>query len=272
MDGGYTNEMAGSASVREASRDPGLERAIQAAGGVAELARRLGIAQPSVSAWKRVPADRIVAVADATGLDRIAIRPDLFTDGERVVDEIDVARAREYALLARLTLKAADAPLLRALAGLRGDATPLGMARIALAHAAAATTAEAAGHAFFDVFIGVGRGEILPYASFYRTGFLHERPLADVRETLAALGVQRAANVFEPEDHIGTLCEVMSALAGGQLPCDDAGEAFFRAHVTPWAARLFTDLAGCTAPFYRAVGALGLAFIEIETEAFELPT
>jgi TorA maturation chaperone TorD len=264
--------MAGTASVREGVRDTGLERAIHAAGGVGELARRLGIAQPSVSAWKRIPADRVAAVAEATGLDRTALRPDLFADVARAVDEIDAARAREYALLARLTLKAPDAALLRALAGLRGDATPLGLARIGLAQAAAATTAEEAGHAFFDTFIGVGRGEILPYASFYRTGFLHERPLADVRAALRDLGVQRAENVFEPEDHVGTLCEVMAGLAGGTLPCDDSGKQFFRAHLAPWAARLFADLEGCGAPFYRAIGGLGRAFIEIETEAFELPT
>jgi len=33
-------------------RDAGLERAIDAAGGVAELARKIGIAQPSVSNWR----------------------------------------------------------------------------------------------------------------------------------------------------------------------------------------------------------------------------
>jgi TorA maturation chaperone TorD len=263
--------MASGASVRDTARDQGLERAIHATGGVGELARRLGIAQPSVSAWKRVPADRVAAVAQATGLSRDALRPDLFAAG-RDVDDIDVARAREYALLARLTLKAPDPALLRALGGLRGDGSALGLARIGLAQAAAATDADTLGHAFFGVFIGVGRGEILPYASFYRTGFLHERPLAEVRAALAELGVERAEGVFEPEDHIGTLCEVMAGLSGGSLPCDDAGEKFFRAHLEPWAAKLFADLEACSAPFYRAVGAHGRAFFEIESEAFALPS
>lgn len=261
--------MAGSATVREGARDSGLDRAIHAVGGVGELARRLGISQPSVSAWKRVPADRVGAVAAATGLDRAILRPDLFASS--AIDEVDAARAAEYSLLARLTLKAPDTALLRGLATLRGDATPLGLARIGLAEAAAATDAEAAGRDFFDVFIGVGRGEVLPYASFYRTGFLHERPLAEVRGALAALGVARADDVAEPEDHFGTLCEVMAGLAGGTIACGDSGEAFFRAHLQPWAVRLCADLEACSSAFYRAAGAYGRAFFEIESEAFDLP-
>jgi len=256
--------------MREGSRDAGLDRAIHAAGGVGELARRLGISQPSVSAWKRVPADRVGAVAAATGLDRAALRPDLFVS-TTAADEIDAARSAEYALLARLTLKAPDSALLRALGGLRGDATPLGLARIGLAQAAAATDAEAAGRDFFDVFIGVGRGEVLPYASFYRTGFLHERPLAEVRTALAALGIARAENVAEPEDHVGTLCEVMAGLCAGAIASDDAGQGFFEAHLEPWAVRVFADIEASSSAFYRAVGAYGRAFIEIESEAFDLP-
>lgn len=262
--------MAGSATTREGARDAGLERAIHAAGGVGELARRLGIAQPSVSTWKRVPAERVAAVAAATGLDRIVLRPDLFTPAQPV-DEMDAARAGEYALLARLLLRSPDAALLRGLAQLRGDATPLGLARIALAEAAAATDADGVGGEFFDVFIGLGRGEVLAYASFYLTGFLHERPLAELRAALAGLGVARADDLAEPEDHIGILCEVMAGLAGGSLGSDNSGEAFFRAHLLAWAERLFADLEACSSAFYRAVGAYGRRFFEIETEAFSLP-
>lgn len=265
--------MTGSTSSRDVERDAGLEEALRQVGGVGELARRLGISQPSVSAWRRIPAERVLAVADATGLPRTVLRPDLYPEqGERAVDEIDIARAREYALLARLTLRAPDAALLRGLAALRGDGSSLGMARIALAEAAAATDAGTVGQEFFDLFIGVGRGEVLPYASFYRTGFLHERPLAEVRAAMRALGVERASDVPEPEDHVGTLCEVMAALADLSLPCDDSGAGFFAAHLQPWAGRLFDDLAEAqSARFYRAVGRYGRAFIDIETEAFALP-
>src|SRR5262245_2787502 len=107
-------------------RDLGLSQAIDAAGGVSELARRLGIAQPSVSNWTRIPAERVAAVEAATGIDRRRLRPDLF-DGAGVeadVDEVDAARARQYALLGRLLARAPDRDLLARLAELRVDASP----------------------------------------------------------------------------------------------------------------------------------------------------
>jgi hypothetical protein len=113
----------------------------------------------------------------------------------RAPDEVDEARAAEYALLARLLATAPDHDLLAALARLTGDGTPLGLARSRLAAAASATNARAVEQEYFDLFVGLGRGELLPYASFYLTGFLHERPLARVREDLSALGVERGRAV-----------------------------------------------------------------------------
>ena len=59
-------------------RDAGLEEAIRAVGGVSELARQIGISQPSVSNWTRVPAERVPLVEAATGVNRKILRPDLF--------------------------------------------------------------------------------------------------------------------------------------------------------------------------------------------------
>src|ERR1041385_4730169 len=114
--------------------DPGLQEAIRAVGGVTELARRIGISQPSVSNWSKIPAERVLAVEAASGIGRATLRPDLYA--EDIVDEVDRARANEYALLARLLTRAPDPDLLERLAGLRGDATPLGVARVELAQAA----------------------------------------------------------------------------------------------------------------------------------------
>jgi DNA-binding transcriptional regulator YdaS (Cro superfamily) len=186
-------------------RDTGLKLAIDAAGGVSSLARGLGIAQPSVSSWQRIPADRIVAVEALTGLDRSQLRPDLFVEyapanditddaSEAGASEIDGLRAREYLLLAALLRFPVTADLLSQLSGICGDPTPLGLAHMALADAARATDERTAGREFFNLFIGVGRGELLPYASFYLTGFLNERPLGRVREDLAKLGIERAEN------------------------------------------------------------------------------
>ena len=255
-------------------RDSGLDRAIQMAGGVAELARRIGIRQPSVSNWSRVPAERVAAVEAATGVSRVHLRPDLYSEFA-VTDEVhdmDVGRAQEYALLATLLAEAPPAKLIAQIAKLRGDPTPLGLAHARLGDAASKTTPAVIEREYFDLFIGVGRGELLPYASFYLTGFLNERPLSRLRQDLAVLGIERVENNSEPEDHAATLCEIMAGLAGGRFPAsEDAQREMFEKHVAPWMGRLFADMENASAAnFYRSVGSLGRIFLEIEAEAFTL--
>ncbi|MGE3366567.1 MAG: molecular chaperone TorD family protein, partial [Rhizobiaceae bacterium] len=252
--------------------------AIRAAGSVSELARRIGISQPSVSNWIRVPAERVVTVESVTGVNRATLRPDLYSEQKMAgdvdeIDEIDAARAQEYALIAALLNRAPDARLLNDLATLRGDATPLGMAHVALAEAAADATAEKVEREYFDLFIGLGRGEILPYASYYLTGFLQERPLARLRDDLNQIGIARADGVFEPEDHAGILCEIMSGLASGRLPAPAGSDRMiFEKHMAPWIGRFFIDLERSEAGnFYHRLGTLGRVFMDIEAEAFDLP-
>jgi TorA maturation chaperone TorD len=256
-------------------RDAGLSEAIRAAGGVAALARKLGIAQPSVSNWSRIPADRLLAVEAATGVARETLRPDLFskTDRHQDLDEVDVARAQQYALLAALLARAPDQVFLDRIAALRGDPSPLGLAHAALAEAASGADAERVQQEFFDLFIGIGRGELLPYGSYYLTGFLQERPLARLRDDLRALGIERAQGTVEPEDHAAILCEIMAGLIDRRLTATaGADRHIFDRHLAPWIGRFFADLEGAeTADFYRHVGMVGRVFIEIETEAFTLP-
>ena len=133
------------------------------------------------------------------------------------IDERDVARAQEYSLLAMLLTRAPDAAMLNRIAKLRGDATPLGLAHLALAQAAENARAEKIEREFFNLFIGIGRGELLPYGSYYLTGFLNERPLARLRDDLRALGIERAEGQAQPEDHAAILCEIMAGLASGQF-------------------------------------------------------
>jgi TorA maturation chaperone TorD len=257
-------------------RDAGLEQAIKAAGGVASLARAIGIAQPSVSAWSRIPADRVLAIESLTRVHRYILRPDLYgpdqVTSKSEVDEIDQLRAAEYGLLSLLLGKAPDADTLSRVATLKGDASDLGMAHVELAAAAASADDRVVSKEFFDLFIGLGRGELLPYASYYLTGFLHERPLARVREDLEVLGIERAGISREPEDHIAILLEVMSGLARGDFEADFAEQArFFDRHLKPWAARMFADLEmSQAAHFYRTVGRAGRVFMELEAEAFAL--
>ena len=253
--------------------DQGLEEAIRAAGGITELARRIGISRPLVSNWSRVPAERVLSVEAATGIARALLRPDLYGEHLGQPDEVDAGRAQEYALLAVLLARAPDAALLKRIAKLRGDTTPLGVAHAALAQAADGASAEKIAREFFDLFIGVGRGELLAYGSYYLTGFLNERPLARLREDLHALGIERVEKQCEPEDHAAILCEIMAGLIGGQFPAAvERQRQIFEKHLAPWIGRFFADIAVAdAADFYRQVGAIGHLFIEIETEAFALP-
>src|SRR5215207_1293193 len=244
-------------------REGGLEDAIRAAGGIGALARRLGISQPSVSNWQRIPAERVVAVEALTGVPRASLRPDLYGMPDAAaadVDEIDRLRAHEYGLLAVLLGRAPAKDLLERLSELKGDATPLGLAHIALAELASDIDPDELSREFFDLFIGVGRGELLPYASYYLTGFLNERPLARVREDLNGLGIERAEGHHDPEDHLAILCEVMAGLAAGRFEVESGAERrFFERHLKPWPAR-----------FYRPVGTIGRIFMEIEAQAFAM--
>jgi TorA maturation chaperone TorD len=257
-------------------RDTGLDEAIRSAGGVGALARKIGISQPSVSNWERVPAERVLSVESVTGVDRAVLRPDLYAvaaeEGE-LLDEVEHARVQEYSLLSALLARAPDAALLQRLSGLRADASALGLAHAGLAEAAARTRAEAVEREYFDLFIGLGRGELLPYGSYYLTGFLHERPLARLRADLARLGIERAPGQVEPEDHAAILCEIMAGLALGRLPAPAGSDReLFEAHLAPWIGRFFADLERAeAADFYRRVATVGRVFIEIESEAFTLP-
>ena len=188
-------------------------------------------------------------------------------------DPVDVERARLFALLGRIMGAAPDARLLSQLRQLRPVEGELGETYGLLGAAAAATTPEAAEREYFDLFVGLGRGEILPYASYYITGFLHERPLADLRGDLARLGIERADGIAEPEDHIAFLCETFAGLVAGAFAAGPEEAApFFTRHIRPWAARMFADLEKAEAAgFYRAVGRLGRLAVEIEAAAADLP-
>ena len=190
------------------------------------------------------------------------------------VTEEDGLRADLYDLLSLLLSRPPTAAVLAEIATLTGDETELGAAVTTLAHAAKRTDARRADREFHNLFIGLGRGELLPYASVYLTGFLHEKPLARVRRDMATLGLTRAAGVAEPEDGIATLCEVMAAAirgTHGQAAPLSRQKELFNAHLAPWAGHFFADLEGAkTAEFYRPVGTVGRLFVEIEKQAFRM--
>lgn len=196
------------------------------------------------------------------------------TPSQDSIPEEDSLRANVYVLLARLLARAPDAELLAQVAAFNGDDTEFGEAIRALARAGQSTSADAVADEHFNLFVGVGESELVPYASYYLTGFLNEKPLARLRQDLRRLGVERADGVNASEDHIAALCEVMAGLITGAFgdPADLAGQRrFFNDHLAPWAPRFFEDLQAAEgATFYMPVGSIGRLFMEVEGEAFDM--
>ncbi|MCM8733078.1 molecular chaperone TorD family protein [Azospirillum sp. A1-3] len=195
-----------------------------------------------------------------------------------VAEEEELLRAQVYALLARLLARAPDAAFLTTLGELAGEGGDFGAALDQLAGAARDSDSAAVEEEFTTLFIGVGGSERTPYGSFYLTGFLNEKPLAELRADMARLGIARADGVTEPEDHIAALCEMMAGLIAGEFAPEDGGavdldaqRAFFDRHIGSWAGRFFADLeTSPSARFYRAVGAVGRSFLAVEARAFDL--
>ncbi|MEX0348137.1 MAG: molecular chaperone [Paracoccaceae bacterium] len=190
------------------------------------------------------------------------------------ITDMDRARADLYNFLGTLLAGPPDDMLLSQTAGLTGDDTELGQAIGTLAKLARVTKPKAAETEFNKLFIGLGRGELLPFASYYLTGFLNEKPLALLRQDMATRGMQRAETVFEPEDSIASLMEMMAAMIVGRFgaPADLAAQKqFFNKHIGPWAGHFFTDLEEAkTSVFYTPVGTVGRIFMSVEAEAFRM--
>lgn len=192
------------------------------------------------------------------------------------VAEEDLLRADLYTLLSTLLAAPASHETLEYCAKLSGDTSDIGEGIQALATVATATKPQSAEREYNALFVGLGRGELLPYASFYLTGFLNEKPLARLRGHMMEFGIERSADVKEPEDHIATLCEMMAGLIRGDfgkpLSVEDQ-HAFFNTHIATWAGHFFTDLEAAEGSvFYAPVGKIGRAFMEIEIEAFRMET
>lgn len=194
----------------------------------------------------------------------------MFSLGDETVEE-RALRANTYALLAGLLAGPPSAELLRRLAALPPTAEngePLSLGWCALGLAARGVDAETLKTEHQALFIGVTHGEVMPYASWYRTGFLMEKPLAELRSDLARLGYARQEGVREPEDHAAALCEVMAQLAAG---ADSRQAGFFSRHMAPWLPRLFQDMqAAQAAVFYRSVAAWAKAFMAFEAEYLDV--
>ena len=200
-------------------------------------------------------------------------QPETMPAGQVASDE-DQYRSGAYAYLAALLRAEPDDALLEAVAGL-GQDQPQGAgleAAISLLGLAAKTCqGDSVREEYFNLFIGLGRGELVPFGSWYQTGFLMERPLGVLRDDLAMLGFERDPEVKEPEDHIGALFEVMAMLINEATSLDQQ-KVFFERHLSGWVTRFFGDLTNArAATFYQSVARFGTEFMEFEKRYLGMP-
>jgi TorA maturation chaperone TorD len=211
--------------------------------------------------------------------------PDAAASLRHELEPEDRARAEFYSLLARLFANAPDASLLRAIAGApplapaaRADdgAGGNGLASAWEAMRAASATAdpEAAADEFQALFVGVGRSEVSLYASHY-IGPQSGRPLAELRASLAKLGLGRRPESNEYEDHLSLVLETMRMLIAGDGERSPAplGEqkAFFDRHVLPWTSDCCTAIsANSVANYYRRVAEFTRCFVVLERDSFAI--
>ena len=198
----------------------------------------------------------------------------LVSDQIALIDEEDQLRADMYSFLASLLRSEPSADLVEQLTLLKSDNTPIGNAIKVLAKLASSLDLHEIRDEYVKIFIGVGRGEILPFASYYLTGFLKDKPLAKLRNDMKEIGIEMSADVKEPEDHIASLFDIMSGVILGKFDRKFSiteQRDFFNKHLAPWVELLMRDIeASKIAVFYAPVGTLGREFIEIERSSFKM--
>jgi TorA maturation chaperone TorD len=190
------------------------------------------------------------------------------------IAEDQLYRSSSYALIAALLRSPPDSAMLEYIAQLiqqpHDDSDDLLVAMSTLGLSAKMLNPSSIEDEFHQLFIGLGKGELVPYASWYLTGFLMEKPLSDLRDDLARLSYVRDESVAEPEDHAAALCEVMSMMIseGHDL---DTQQQFYNSHMESWIGRFYSDLSEASAAvFYKSLGRFGVAFKALEDDYFSM--
>ena len=192
-----------------------------------------------------------------------------------VLEPGDAARAEIYRLLGGLLAGPPDESLLELLAEIDAgepNANPMAATWQALQAAASDTDVDQLGEEYFNLFIGLGRGELVPYASFYIHGFLMEKVLASLRSELQRLVFELQDGISEPEDNVAALCETMGMIISESGLSFEQQAAFFDAYIANWMPDFFADLGEAeSAHFYKSVAVLGQQFMEIEAQYLAMP-
>jgi len=187
----------------------------------------------------------------------------------QILTDNDTLRAHVYSLLAALLTGPPSADLLQLLSRIEDQQesdTEMAQAWRMIKEAGGQANAALLDDEYQQLFIGLGRGELVPYGSWYQTGSVMDQPLARLRSDLAVLGIQRRSDVRETEDHAAALCETMAIICSHPAEVGlETQKAFFSDHLKGWMDRFFKDMQQASAArFYRAVGRLGEAFLTLE--------
>jgi len=189
------------------------------------------------------------------------------------LDNEQLFRAGSYGLLATLLRATPTQTVLEQveeLAAINQREDELSLAMTMLGLAARSAAPDSINDEYHALFIGLGRGELVPFASWYLTGFLMEKPLAILRDDLSALGFERQDDIHEPEDHVAALCEVMAMMIAENQDFSTQF-TFHKNHIDTWFGQFFEDLSSAkNAVFYRAAGRFGQAFFDLERRYFSM--
>ena len=179
-----------------------------------------------------------------------------------------------YSFLANLLRAEPDENLVNQLTMLESDDSPIGKSIKTLSKLATSLDLPTIRDEYVRIFVGVGRGEILPFASYYLTGFLKDKPLAKLRQDMQKIGIKLEENVKEPEDHIASIFDMMSGLILGKFEKKYSiteQKDFFNKHLAPWVDLLMRDIESSKiAVFYSPIGTIGKEFMEIERASFSM--
>ena len=190
------------------------------------------------------------------------------------INEEDQLRADMYSFLANLFRSEPDSELINQLKSLESDESPIGKSIKTLTKLASSLDLPTIRDEYMRIFVGVGRGEILPFASYYLTGFLKDKPLAKLRQDMEKIGIKLEDNVKEPEDHIASIFDMMAGLIVGEFNKKFSSaeqKDFFNKHLAPWVDLLMKDIESSKiAVFYSPIGTIGKEFMEIERASFSM--
>jgi TorA maturation chaperone TorD len=197
------------------------------------------------------------------------------SEHEFLQDQAQVMRASVYELLGSLLARQPDEDTLQRLRNIgEVDASEgqIAMGWELMKQASLKFDQEAVHDEYFSLFLGVGRGELVPFGSWYITGFLMEKPVAVLRSELIRLGIERQEGVVESEDHIAALCDAMALIIRNSEEISlETQQQFFNDHLAPWVGRFFNDMQNAKAAhFYRSVGFFGESFIEFEQQLLDM--